>query len=329
MSLAVVVRPAPEEDDAPEDGEGLRSGRTFRLEGHGGAVTGVKFHPTEAYLASASFDRTALLWQTDGKDIPAIAKYKGHSSSLTALAFPSVDTLATASADGTACIFDLASCARLKVLRGHTSHINDIAASEAATQYLLATASNDRCVRIWDGRARRTSAAKLDHAYPVLSVSFGEVQHAIYAAGIDGVLYRWDTRTCAVTDKYGSGGMITGIRVSRDCTRIACNGENGCVLWDVRPFVQGSRKIHQLQGCTYSFEANLLRATWSPRDRAVAAASADGNVCVWDAQNGALIEQLGGHAGAVNDVDFHPIMPVLASGSADSCIVIGPVLGIR
>lgn len=46
-------------------------------------------------------------------------------------------------------------------------------------------------------------------------------------------------------------------------------------------------------------------------------------VNVWEVATRKLLYKLPGHMGSVNDVDFHPREPIVASGSSDQRIYLG------
>ena len=65
---------------------------------------------------------------------------------------------------------------------------------------------------------------------------------------------------------------------------------------------------------------NLLHCSWSPDGSKVAGGSGDRFVYVWDTTSRRITYKLPGHAGSVNDVDFHPFEPI--------CKLCGPFVTI-
>jgi len=59
----------------------------------------------------------------------------------------------------------------------------------------------------------------------------------------------------------------------------------------------------------YVFQ-NLLRCAWSSDGSKVSAVSGDRFVYVWDTTSRRILYKLPGHAGSVNEVDFHPNEPI-------------------
>jgi len=54
----------------------------------------------------------------------------------------------------------------------------------------------------------------------------------------------------------------------------------------------------------------LLRCNWSPDGSKVSAGSGDRFVYIWDTTSRRILYKLPGHAGSVNEVDFHPNEPI-------------------
>jgi len=59
------------------------------------------------------------------------------------------------------------------------------------------------------------------------------------------------------------------------------------------------------------FKAVVIGIEFNPDGSQLAAGSQDGTVSIWDSQTGKRLFILAGHAGAVNDVSYHPDVPLL------------------
>jgi Prp8 binding protein len=77
---------------------------------------------------------------------------------------------------------------------------------------------------------------------------------------------------------------------------------------------------------TYFSFQNLLKVSWSPDGERIAAGSADKFVYVWETASRKLMYKLPGHLGSVNEVDFHPIEPIISSCSSDRRIYLGEIV---
>jgi WD40 repeat protein len=115
--------------------------------GHTGWVTGAAFSPDGAYIATASFDKTARL--LDAKTGQEIRQFIGHTDGLWAVAFaPDGKTIATASTDGTARLWDVQTGRELRRFVGHTAGVENVTFSPDGRY--IATASDDGTARLWD-----------------------------------------------------------------------------------------------------------------------------------------------------------------------------------
>ena len=67
---------------------------------------------------------------------------------------------------------------------------------------------------------------------------------------------------------------------------------------------------------------NLLRVAWSPDGGQVSAGSGDRFVYIWDTTSRRILYKLPGHAGSVNEVDFHPFEPISKSLLPTSILIL-------
>lgn len=170
------------------------------------------------------------------------------------------------------------------------------------------------------------------------ALSFNASGEMLFVGSIDNNITPYDIRYTSSPDTAGSPSTtlpallghtdtITCLRLSPDGTQLMSNAQDNSVrIWDVKPFsgVPG-RQIQILQGAVHGFDKNLIRGSWSPDGSQVTCGSADRTVCVWDITLAKLLYKLPGHKGTVNDVDWHPTEPILASGSIDKTIFLGEI----
>ncbi|XP_002739808.1 U5 small nuclear ribonucleoprotein 40 kDa protein-like [Saccoglossus kowalevskii] len=295
------------------------------LTGHEGEIFSCKFSPDGNTLASAGYDRLIHLWNVYG-ECENFALFKGHTGAVMELNF-STDgsTLFTASTDKTIALWDMQTGGRIKKLRGHTSFVNSCHSTRRGVQ-LVVSGSDDGTIKLWDTR-KKGAIETFQNTYQVTAVSFNDTSNQVISGGIDNDLKVWDLRKNDIVYKMrGHSDTITGMELSPDGSYIVTNAMDNTVrIWDVRPFAPQERCVKLFQGAQHNFEKNLLRCSWSSDGSKIASGSADRFVYVWDTTTRRILYKLPGHNGSVNEVDFHPQEPVVASCASDKKIYLGEI----
>lgn len=276
------------------------------LSGHSGEIFAVRFDPTGQHLASGSMDRSILLWNTSA-DCANYGSLTGHKSAILDLQW-SRDSrvIFSASADITIASWDAETGQRIRRHVGHEEVINSVVASKRGEEYLI-SGSDDGYVGIWDPR-QKEAVDFMGTDFPVTAVAIAEAGNEIYSGGIDNDIRVWDLRKKSVAySLLGHNDTITSLEVSPDSQYLLSNAHDSTVrTWDIRPFAPQDRSVKVYDGAPTGIEKNLLKASWSPDGKRIAAGSGDRTVVVWETSSGKLLHKLPGHKGAVNDVRFSP-----------------------
>jgi WD40 repeat protein len=128
------------------------------LGGHESVVNSASFSPDGTRVVTASFDKTARVW--DAKTGKEFAVLRGHEKALRSATFsPDGMRIVTASDDKTARIWDAVTAKEIAVLRGHEGGVVSAIFSPDGTR--IVTASDDNSARVWDVRFMTMPAKRL------------------------------------------------------------------------------------------------------------------------------------------------------------------------
>jgi WD40 repeat protein/transcriptional regulator with XRE-family HTH domain len=179
---------------------------------------------------------------------------------------------------------------------------------------LLATASADRTVRLWDVVQRRQVGTLAGHTDTVVGVAFSPSGNLLATVGTDHTVRLWEVASRRQVDNLpGAASRLTGVAFSPDGRLLAVSGEDRTVrLWDMTTH----RQVGTLAGHTDAVEA----VAWSPDGRTLASAGADRTIRLWDVAARSESASLIGHAAAVYTVAWSPDGRSLASGGEDGVL---------
>lgn len=284
--------------------------------GHSGEVFACRFNPTGQHIASGSMDRSIMLWRSRD-ECSNYGVLNGHKGAILDLHW-SRDSrvIFSASADMTIASWDIETGQRIRRHVGHEEVINTLDVSKRGEEVLV-SGSDDGYVGLWDPRQKQ-AVDYMETNFPITAVAFAEAGNELYTGGIDNDIKVWDLRKKSVAySMIGHTDTITSLAVSPDSQSLLSNSHDSTVrTWDIRPFAPTDRQIRTFDGAPTGMERNLLKASWDPQGKKIAAGSGDRSVVIWEATSGKLLYKLPGHRGAVNDVRFSPTgEPVGKSGT--------------
>jgi len=179
---------------------------------------------------------------------------------------------------------------------------------------LVASASMDKTVRLWETSTVKQSGVLESHTGAVNSAVFSPDGKLVASASQGETVRLWDTSTgkqCAVLK--GHTWNVNSAVFSPNGNLVASASEDNTVrLWDTLTGKQcGFFEDHTL---------DVNSAVFSPDGKLVASASEDKTVRLWDTSTGKPCGVLEGHTDAVTSAVFSPDGKLVASASGDETV---------
>jgi WD40 repeat protein len=331
----------------------LQTGRQIAtMLGHQKCVEDVTFSPNGRFVASASLDGTARIWEaSNGRELRKLVQ-GGERGALGHVAFSTGGSrILTASIDGSIKVWDTASGQEVAVLNGHTRSLVKAIYSRSGDR--IVSASLDKTARIWDS----TSFT----ATNIIGETTGSVNSAIYSRDGSRIL-TVSTDGTAKLREAPSLKLLSTIAnkeyyfrkatISSDARRIATiDTDNVSSLWDSE---SGKRLVSlndssSLEAIAFSSDGSKLAVVkeyrtiailnsidgstvreltgashiisdlaFSPNGLIVAATSVDGTARLWNLVTGEMYATLKGHRAFIACVQFSNDGTRLVTASADS-----------
>ena len=308
------------------------------LKGHDGVVNGLSWSPDGALLATASDDRTAFVWNILGvseqqtlamtpsktpSTLELFSKYSPFSSAMiqsdhwVKCVSWNMDgsSLALGGLYSPLTLWSPSTRSVVAVLSSHSDFSSATCISWSPDNRLVATANEDRAVRVWDAAGHKLVSTLRGNDADVNAVAFHPDGLRLATGGGDNKVRIWSIAAeSLIMDLPSQLCYVIGVAWSPDGQMLAALHFDELLVWNVQEqkVVYKQRREHtrvRPTGLAFSPDGRLLAV---PTGEAVAVLAVDSR-----SMRAEEVAELRGHAGQVTGVVFSPDGSLLATSSED------------
>ena len=250
-------------------------GKILQFFAHDTTVLSVQLSPDTCYILTASWDRTALLWDWDGD---LIETFRHNDYVRRAYFLDNGKKIITCSKNSEIREWETETGRLINIFKGHKDYVRELAVSKNG-QYLL-SASDDKSIKLWN---KDTLISTLNgHEGSVRSIYFIRNDSCVLSASENGAVKLWHLQKDPFI-QFNHPASVSSVEFSKDGKYLVTACDDGIArIWDLDGNILADYKGHQ---------SYLNHAVFSNSGNHIATASADASAIVWDIKEGKEVGQ--------------------------------------
>ncbi len=276
----------------------------------------IKPSPTNEQQRNPANGADSTLSTSAGDDAQVTGTLSGHTNSVSSVRWsPDGKTIATASWDNTAKLWDPTTGENTQTFEGHTDRVVMVAWSPDGKT--VATASWDNTVKLWDPTTGENTQSLEGHEDSLEAVAWSPDGETIATSSWDDDVKLWNPTTGENTQTLA--GNVDGVVVlawAPDSKRLAVTSdERNVKLWDTTTS-EGPRVLE-----TYTTFVGSVG--WSPDGDTLVTGGRDGSedtIKLWNPTTGENTQTLVGHTNLVLSIAWSPDGTTIATASDDQTV---------
>jgi eukaryotic-like serine/threonine-protein kinase len=281
------------------------------LEGNGGTVTALAFHPISGILVSGNEDGKVRLW--DPATGQLVSTLEGNGTEVRDLAFsPEGKALAIGTRSSTITIWDFPAGKPRLTIDTKEGSVSRLAFSPGGS--ILAAALEEGTIGLWDASTGQPKSRLKGHTGMLFSLAFSPDGRILASTSSDKTVRLWNPTSGELVEVLTEHtDRVWSVAFSPDGGTLASSGDDlEVLLWQV-----ASRKPKaKLNGHTN----NVRKVLFSPDGRTLASADDNGMIRLWDPATGNSKAICKGHTNSISSLAFSSDSAILASAGEDGTI---------
>lgn len=275
-------------------------------------------------LAGFRGGKLNLLQPSDGK---IIARFKGHTGAIRAIAVDQNTQIAASGADDHfVMLWNLKTGKKIGTLNGHSKKV--LSLSFTRDGRFLLSGSADKTVRVWNVSQKAPTMVYKAHKGEVGAIATlpgKPIAFSASASAKDGSVIRvWNYQNnVPVGTLSGHRGPVYALAVSRDGkTLVSGSKDKTLKIWNIK-----LRKPIKTLGVLDGHRSAVRSIVIADEGRLIASGSDDKTIIVWNSKSGEIINQIKKHKGKILGMTLSSDTKSLVSSAADKSVRVWKLVG--